>query len=528
MEQQRGWTACRRCQGLVNQERFAQACLDGNGVHDTSYGAAYRVPLGQIPDGMQGSWGPCNRCGRLAFRGTPGVCADGAPHSFDDFLPDYGVPVGEDHPESERGWRACGRCQCLCSINNPRHDCFAGGEHDFSSSFAYSVPVVPSGTQEFWAWCERCQSLFRGEGEGICHDGQAHSVSRSDSYSLVYGAVTADLQGDWHACLRCGTLVHASLASGPCYAGGTHDLSGALTYSVFTNDPPHAAQKWRGCSKCGTLSFAGLGPGPCAAGGTHDQSSSAAFSVYPSTVAGRQPGWRKCGKCNSMVFTQLAAGVCRAGGPHDVSTSGWYLVVTSDIFPGMDSSWEWCRRCQTLTHSELVDGAVTNGPCFDHGPHDVVDSALFGVDVEFPPPDAEPGWRRCARCHQLVFAGDGTPGVCLDGAPHDIVADPAMSVVVKPLAAAAPAPSEPTLTITEAEHSVVVDGSAFPSGAAIDLSFVEGPTSVTASVTVDGGGAFHYETGDVVGRAGGAIVLAGTEEGPLASGHLDLFVPAPH
>lgn len=524
MRQQRGWRTCRICQGLINTNLAAGTCLD-NAMHDFNFSEAYRAVL-EFPDNVQRGWGTCVRCCRMVCRFVaPGVCWDGGAHEFDQFDVELGAPFGPDHEGTRPGWRWCSKCQCLNDADNPSHRCYAGGDHDFSASGDYAVPIVPFGLQGWWGWCTKCQGMGQGQNYGVCHDGDLHRFG-SETYELTFGTTPPGAQFGWRQCIKCALVTFAD-AAGPCYAGGTHDYLGSLVFSLLAGPTPAGAQPgWRWCSKCQIVSFSGFSNGPCPAdGGEHDHAASGTYSTYPSNLAGGQPGWRRCGKCNAMTQTQVGEGACRDGGPHEVSTSNAYSIQNGFTPPGGDAGWQWCSRCQMLAYA---DGGPGN--CSAGGGHDFTDSDWYGLPVEFPAEDSEPGWRRCARCQALAFNGSGVPdGLCADGLTHDFTGSPEFHIAVHALASVEPVvppPQGPTLLVVEAEQVIVVDGTGFPAVTRVTLSFIEGATTIKVDVVTNDDGAFQHGVNEVVPATAG-LVVARTQDGVTATGRLTEFMPAP-
>lgn len=136
-------------------------------------------------------------------------------------------------------------------------------------------------SQAGWRWCIRCQSLaWSGIGNGICHDGQPHDLSRSGQYSLRHDVTPEGTQGGWRWCTRCQGLIRAGAGNGYCYGGGRHNLRDSGQYSVPHETTPEGAQpSWRWCRRCKALAWLGFGNGMCVQGKPHDFSRSGEYSV---------------------------------------------------------------------------------------------------------------------------------------------------------------------------------------------------------------------------------------------------------
>jgi hypothetical protein len=179
----------------------------------------------------------------------------------------------------------------------------------------------------------------------------------------------------------------------------------------------------------------------------------------------------------------------------------------------------------------LAYGGQSRGICFDGGPHDLVDSPLYGVPIEFAPEGAQAGWRRCARCQELAFNASGIPdGLCAEGGPHDFTGSPAYSLAHEPVPSVEPSPpppSGPRLVLTESEQSIVVDATGFTAGMAVELKFIVGAATTKAEVVADDQGRFQHTVDQVVQGAAGGLVIAQQEDGAVTTGRLRSFVPAP-
>jgi hypothetical protein len=144
---------------------------------------------------------------------------------------------------------------------------------------------------------------------------------------------TVGHQDNWKWCKKCEGLAYGGFAPGPCPAGGRHDHIDSGIYglmyapSSFTSDPRQ--NNWRWCRNCQGLAYNGFGPGRCPAGGVHDHSASLDYSLIlgPTTLPG-QPRWRWCRNCQGLAFAgHPTAGPCPAGGRHDHSASGEYTLL---------------------------------------------------------------------------------------------------------------------------------------------------------------------------------------------------------
>src|SRR5262249_43102376 len=90
--------------------------------------------------------------------------------------------------------------------------------------------------QNNWRWCSRCQGLaFAGYSAGACPAGGGHDFSRSVDYTLIMGTTTFAGQNQWRCCRNCHGLVYAGSSSrGVCPGPSrSHDTSGSADYTLF-------------------------------------------------------------------------------------------------------------------------------------------------------------------------------------------------------------------------------------------------------------------------------------------------------
>lgn len=533
MDSQRGWRRCVRCHGVFHEDSPGLTCVDGS-MHDWPTSWEYKAPWGDVGPGCQPGWGRCTTCGGLAYRGNVGVCAGGAPHTFDEFDAGYHVPF-QDVPgiTLEPGWRWCSKCQRLWlpRPDDPPTDdrqpdrCFEGGDHDATGSLEYRLPVADLGLQRDWAWCSTCQGLVRFGADG-CADGGQHTTSTSPEYRVAFGGRRESDQQGWCYCRLCHRLVFGD-EGGVCAAGGAHALADTLPYTLpHQVEPPDAQPGWRWCRTCQALGYTGSGVGPCPGGDLHDVSGSGAYSLWRGSLDHGQPGWRRCARCRSLVLAAVTDGPCRDGNSHDVADSPAYEASEGGVDVGEEGSFAWCHRCQALVHG----GPASTGVCFDGVPHDMTESRVYGVPRDNPPESAEPGWRICSRCAQLFLLDPaGTSGVCVDGttgAGHDATGSPELLVATLP--PPVPDVTVPTLVLTESEALLAVDGSGFPATTDVEVSFVVASATTAATVSTGADGGFRLELAPVVAAPpSGGFVLAKAAGEVIASGRLTRFVPAP-
>lgn len=525
MQWESGFLFCRTCLGLVDTRAGNGGCV-GQALHDIMSSAEYKVAsFGGFPADTQGGWAWCQKCSKLVCRFLgPGVCHDGAGHEFTDepVSMELGVPFGpHDVAEYEPEWRWCNRCQSLFRPDPARgaDACFAGGAHDQGGSWELWARIVRVEVQTWWNWCPRCQGLARA---GVCHDGDAHGGG-PQSYGPVFGVAPPGSQDGWRMCVKCGLMTYRDNGGGPCFGGGTHDLSGGYTYSIPIDTLPDGGQPgWRWCNRCGVLSLAQPTVGPCAAGGVHDNGGSGAYRVVVESVDNGQPGWRRCARCDGMVFTRLTPGVCLDGAAHDVASGPWHSVPIYGEAVEAPAGWRQCRTCRTLYYS--YDGP---GVCLIGAPHDPTDSAMYVVPVTPPSDRSQDGWRRCAHCRQLAFEGGG--GRCVSGRPHDFAGSLAYVLATRPDPADAerppPAPAGPRLVVAESAERIVFDGTGFAADGAVDLLILHSGQTTTVALTADGAGAFRHVAEPVEANPAGGSAVARQKGGGIATARLTQFVP---
>ncbi|HEX8709604.1 MAG TPA: hypothetical protein VF723_15295 [Pyrinomonadaceae bacterium] len=146
-------------------------------------------------------------------------------------------------------------------------------------------------TQDNWRCCHQCQGLFfaGNHSQGSCPNaglfGGPHSFTGSSNYKLVHNTPSGG-QENWRWCNKCQGLFFAGNSRGRCPAGGTHSPDGSGRYTLFEDAGP-GQNNWRRCNKCQGLFFAGNSPGHCPAGEAHSLSGSgnyrlaAGLTIFP-------------------------------------------------------------------------------------------------------------------------------------------------------------------------------------------------------------------------------------------------------
>lgn len=244
------------------------------------------------------------------------------------------------------------------------------------------------------------------------------------------------LQSGWRRCRNCRAICYGQLP-GRCLAGGDHDYQDSGWYEL-SNAPEAdvtAQPGWRWCRHCQALFHPGLGAGQCPAGGGHDPTGSGDYHIaYAPYAAGGQEGWRYCAKCHELQHDGAGAGSCPAGGQHTREGSLSYSLRlgerpdrsrASDAQPG----WRRCRRCHAAVYGGLT------GVCPGGGPHDLDGSAWYGVPRAAPTGGhSQDGWRWCCHCQALFHPGLGA-GVCPAGGGHDPTGSGAYHLSLSPYVA---------------------------------------------------------------------------------------------
>jgi hypothetical protein len=128
-----------------------------------------------------------------------------------------------------------------------------------------SLDGSPSGGQDQWRWCCKCQMLAF-DGHSTCAAGGAHINTGSGNYSLTVNDRNAQGQDRWKWCNKCYGLTYAGNQSlGPCPRTGVHDHTGSGNYTLKVNAGilPATQNRWARCNKCQALWFTGGGAARC-------------------------------------------------------------------------------------------------------------------------------------------------------------------------------------------------------------------------------------------------------------------------
>jgi extracellular elastinolytic metalloproteinase len=147
-------------------------------------------------------------------------------------------------------------------------------------------------------------------------------------------------------CEKCSGLIGPA-GSGPCAAGGNHDVSASPGYALW---PQHSDQpppshgllappdfgegNWVPCAKCAGVVVYGdqMGQAVCPGGGFHVP----AYPLYrllPQASAGESDWWR-CKKCQGLYFGAAGlAKTCPNGGQHDKDSTKQYSLLPKTAEP---------------------------------------------------------------------------------------------------------------------------------------------------------------------------------------------------
>jgi hypothetical protein len=147
----------------------------------------------------------------------------------------------------QAGWRWCSKCQGLFYGPFSGSICPAGGNHVNVGSYDYELRhnnfqlAEPTGTQQGWRWCSKCQGLSYGpqQGGSICPAGGTHVSTNSFNYVLDIGGdgtvPPPGVQGGWRWCSKCRGLFYGlgAPSAGVCPAGGPHVNERSFRYFLY-------------------------------------------------------------------------------------------------------------------------------------------------------------------------------------------------------------------------------------------------------------------------------------------------------
>ena len=145
----------------------------------------------------------------------------------------------------------------------------------------------------------------------------------------------------------------------------------------------------------------------------------------------RQFRWMWCNRCQGLAYADSwpDAGACADGYRHDHAGSGNYLMFASGPVEDeheQEAGWRGCANCWGLYYA----GNGSAWQCFaggdqaqKHAQQGNLDYVL-AKDPAAPDSSQQGGWKRCTKCQCLTFTENETPGPCPAGDEHDTGASP--------------------------------------------------------------------------------------------------------
>lgn len=222
---QHGWRWCGRCTGLFHVDGVSVCPTGGQHVPGSTTDYALLAKVGLTVDVAA-----FNRAAAIDV--TREEVLSWAPVA----------PPSEPAKPVQGSWRWCRTCNVLFHEQSGPSRCAGGGAHaaEGGQYFAY-VDVEGESVQRRWRWCTNCKGMFYAGGRaeaGVCAAGGAHDGSTSGPYSLLFNVQEAAAYGPtyqhrWHWCGGCQSLFHGD-GGGVCPAGGKHvDGSGTDYVLLF-------------------------------------------------------------------------------------------------------------------------------------------------------------------------------------------------------------------------------------------------------------------------------------------------------
>jgi hypothetical protein len=256
---QDNWKWCCKCHCLCFAGMGAGSCAAGSG-HDFNGSGAYWGVSESHTHGaaqtVQAEWRWCNQCQVLFFgpQVNSSKCTNGRLHNLSGsgsyHLPHNNIVMKASAPvvqqvqqtsmssaQFQDKWGWCKKCMNMFFTAAGGGKCAAGGAHDNSASYNYSVPHSSNPghkAQENWRWCKNCHAIcFGGMGQGSCVPSGGHDFSASYSYWVGQEGHKGQSQDKWNWCKNCMCLHFGPMNNqSRCTAtGGNHD--GSASYSYF-------------------------------------------------------------------------------------------------------------------------------------------------------------------------------------------------------------------------------------------------------------------------------------------------------
>jgi hypothetical protein len=152
------------------------------------------------------------------------------------------------------GWRSCPKCQGMHYgvFPNFKGVCPAGGEHEQTNSFAYTMDfdsAPGNNIQMGWTSCPKCQGMHFGPGAcpGADTPGGPHVQTGSFAYSMLFDLPIVlqsgwtDIQSGWRSCKNCQGLFFGPFGGKCPKNGGAHDATGSFDYTMRVAVPEIAS-----------------------------------------------------------------------------------------------------------------------------------------------------------------------------------------------------------------------------------------------------------------------------------------------
>jgi hypothetical protein len=383
---------------------------------------------------------------------------------------DLGLDVAVQVPGffGQNYWHWCKKCQVLFfALNSLPRPCPAGGNHDDTGSYDYSLALNQpgfQGGQSDWRWCDRCQGLNYGGGVGVCPAGGQHQNSPLQNYTLNFAPVNFVGQDNWKWCDKCQCLAYANTPPGRCAAGGTHNSTGndyvlvhslgdssfnltflghetghtmGLGHSFLGNPETDYGNPWDIMSAMrvhyiGSAPYSPAGPGANAPNLDYLGWLPGELTWTPAHGIGGSETIQLRALSN-LGLGFMAAKLTKAESTYYAEyrqPTAWDAAVPGQaVFINEDRTWLWCRKCQELT----LAVASPPGPCAGGGQHDHTGSVYYTLYHQtWPGKPGQSGWLWCNKCQALAFTGNSS-GVCSAGGQHSFLGSNNYTLVSNPV-----------------------------------------------------------------------------------------------